>query len=461
LFKKPPEHMPRLDQIDETPVARLVTPDLPWVAKASDTSGLVLGGIYLIAGEPGVGKTTLCMQIAGSLAQNRVKTLYLTTEQSLGELKSVAVRLHATRRRELDRNLTEHLSLENEIRDLEQLPPYLEQHVFTPGGRNYGTKCVILDSIQGYGQSPGDTAKYKALYASIKRAKDTQCTMLLTGHATKASQIAGPKTLEHNVDCVFWFRRAMRTRLLFVPKNRFGRSTLEPIALELDEAGRLSEARHAAAVSAAAHGYTGNSWELAECQAKVSIPRWGAKSELNAPFLPGKRLEQLLIALSTVPDVDISDLSHHITCYLPAGVRYSGEIDFAIAMSLLSSYFRRQVPSGALLVGEVDLSASLRRVNQTYIEDLGSLLRSHAGALGVSDVYIARDSATRMKEQLTPDARSTRSTLFESLRRQERKGTKPPESPGVARVHPIGNVLESIKILWPDLAEVSSALTDS
>jgi DNA repair protein RadA/Sms len=444
--------MPRLDQIDETPVARLLAADLPWLARASDTSGLVPGGIYLVAGEPGVGKTTLCMQIAGSLAREGVKTLYLTTEQSLGELKSAAVRLHASNGGPLDRKLTEHLSLENEIKDLAQLPSYLEEHVFTPGGREHGTACVILDSIQGQGQSAGDTAKYKALYKAIKRAKDTQCTMLLTGHATKANLIAGPKTLEHNVDCVFWFRRALRTRLLFVPKNRFGRSTLEPIALDMDSVGRLAEARHATAVNAAAHAYAGNSWELVECQAKVSIPRWGAKSELNAPFLPAKRVEQLLIALSALKDVDISDLSHHVSCYLPGGIKYSAEIDFAIAMSILSSYFRREVPAGALLVGEVDLSGSIRKVSESYIDDLASLLRGHAGALGVSDVYIARQSATTLNQRL--EAGQTYA-FRDIIRWHDRRGSKPPDSPGPIRVHPVSSMLESINTFWPDLAESS------
>src|SRR5690349_16034025 len=192
--------MPRLDQIDETPVARLLAPDLPWVARASDTSGLVPGGIYLIAGEPGVGKTTLCMQIAGSLAREGIKTLYLATEQSLGELKSIAVRLHATGNGSLNRRMTDHLCLENDVKDLLQLPTYLEQHVYSTDGREHGTKCVILDSIQGQGETAGETGKYKALYKAIKRAKESHCTMLLTGHATKANLIAGPKTLEHNVD---------------------------------------------------------------------------------------------------------------------------------------------------------------------------------------------------------------------------------------------------------------------
>jgi DNA repair protein RadA/Sms len=461
---------------------------LSWLDKASDTSGLVPGGIYLIAGEPGIGKTTLCMQIAGSLAQREVKTLYLTTEQSLHELKTIAMRLHSTDRGAVDPRLNDHLVLDEDVRDLEQLPAYLERHVLTPGGRHYGARCVILDSIQGHGQSAGATAKYRALYRAIKLAKDSHCTALLTGHATKASQIAGPKTLEHNVDCVFWFRRALRTRLLFVPKNRFGRSTLEPIALQMDGAGRLREAPHATAVSRAAHGYTGGSWELAECQAKVSIPDWGAKSELNAPFLPSKRIKQLLIALRTLPDVNISDLSQHITCYLPAGVRYSGEIDFAIAMSLLGSYFQRQMPADALLVGEIDLTASIRRVNQHYIEDLGSLLRDYSSALGVSDVYIARESVAALEAQLklppasafadTPvKGRVTRlsplsarlaAILSENTAmrnpahgagRLERKGTRPVESRGPVCVHPIGTVLEAIKVFWPDLLEVSSAPT--
>jgi hypothetical protein len=93
---------------------------------------------------------------------------------------------------------------------------------------------------------------------------------VLVGHVTKKGQIAGPKDLEHNVDCVLYIRRAFRLR------------------------------PHMAARSTAVHGYAGIGDDLAEGQASVSLPRYGSRPELNAPFLPGKKVRQLLSVLLKV-----------------------------------------------------------------------------------------------------------------------------------------------------------------
>jgi DNA repair protein RadA/Sms len=125
----------------------------------------------------------------------------------------------------------------------------------------------------------------------MQTAKAHGLFVLLLGHVTKEGQIAGPRDLEHNVDVVIYLRHAFRLRLLFVPKNRFGAALLDPLMLMMDERGRLRESPHSPASITIVMGYTGAGAELAEAQSSVGLPRYGTRPQLNAPFLPLKKVK--------------------------------------------------------------------------------------------------------------------------------------------------------------------------
>ena len=147
----------------------------------------------------------------------------------------------------------------------------------------------------------------------------------LVGHITKKGQIAGPKDLEHNADCVLHLRRAFSLRPLFVPKNRFAPAIFDPIVAIMDANGRLTKSKLNAAQSASVYGYAGMGDELAEGQASVSLPKYGSRSGLNAPYLPQKKIRQLIGVLSALKDIDLADLSYQINCYLPKKQSYREE----------------------------------------------------------------------------------------------------------------------------------------
>jgi len=262
--------VPRLDEVTGKGPDLIGVPSLPWLER-SVAPGLIRGGIYLLAGEPGIGKTTLAIQILGDLARQGTKVIYLTTEQGLADLKRAVERIHASGG-SLDQTLRENFLLDDSLNDLADLPRFFARRVLTEGEEYHGSQAIVLDSIQGRGLSAAATQKYRALYEFTENTKAQGLVTILIGHVTKKGQIAGPKDLEHNVDCVLYLRRAFRLRPFFVPKNRFGPAQLDPLVLAMDDRGRLVESPHTTAQSTAVFGYAGIGEDLAEGQASVSLP---------------------------------------------------------------------------------------------------------------------------------------------------------------------------------------------
>jgi DNA repair protein RadA/Sms len=253
---------------------------------------------------------------------------------------------------------------------------------------------------------------------------------ILIGHVTKRGEIAGPRDLEHNVDCVLYLRNAFRLRLLFVPKNRFGPARLDPLVLMMDARGRLVESPHARASSCAVYGYGGVGDDLAEGQASVTLPRYGSRPAFNAPFLPGKKVKQLLSVLNSLDGVDLSNYSYEINCYVPRRQSYRVELDLPLALALLSSYIQRPVPGGALFVGELDLSRTIRPPESGYLTTIASLmLGPQRGRVG--QIYVSNQCATELG------------------RIQIENGG--PRVQEVVRVHGVTTLDQLVSQLWPDL----------
>jgi DNA repair protein RadA/Sms len=291
--------------------------------------------------------------------------------------------------------------MDDSVDDIDTLPKFLARRVLTDGQDYHNTQVLVVDSVQGRGLSAAATQKYRALYEFGENAKAQGLITLLIGHVTKKGQIAGPKDLEHNVDCVIYLRRAFRLRPLFVPKNRFGPAVIDPIVLLMDERGRLIKSPLSAAKSTAVYGYGGMGDELAEGQASVSLPKYGSRPELNAPFLPSKKIKQLLTVLSTLKDVDLADLSYEINCYLPRQQRYREELDLPLSIALLSSYLQQPVDGRTLFVGELDLTRRVRPPEQTYLASLAQLLLGPQSGT-IRRVFLAKEAVGRLSK-MQPD----------------------------------------------------------
>lgn len=358
----------------------------------------IKGGIYLLAGQPGIGKSTLAIQIALDLGRQNQKVLYILTEQSQEELGQRARMLMTSwPSQEIDVALS-HIEPEEGIYDIENLPNFLVPQVLSPSGKYHGTTCIIVDSIQGHGLPSTATKKYKQLYEFSKQCKSAGITLILVAHVTKRGDIAGPKDLEHNVDCVIVMRKAMAFRPMFVPKNRFGPAVLKPVPLQMDKVTTaLSLAPHSDSISTVARSYLGRDPIFPEVQAAVSLPNYGRLGRITAPGLPRKEIEQLANCISQIPDMDIDDLDYSIHCRIPGGRRYQSILGLPLSMALIASYLQKNIPSHHVYIGEIDLLRNVREVPEAIINDLWEAFEAEELPLPVR-IFLPPDSATLLRE---------------------------------------------------------------
>ncbi len=394
--------MPKMIDIEDKGKKGLDIPHLPWLKK-SINSDLIKGGIYLLAGEPGIGKTTLVLQILGDLSRQGVKVLYIPTEQSLSDVKRVVNRIYDLETEEVRLSIGENLYIDT-LNDLTMLPWFLSHRILPSESEYHGCEIIAIDSLQGGGLSTGVGEKYKTLLDFVDTAKGTGITCLFVNHVTKSGEIAGPKALEHAVDCIIYIRRALRLRPLFVPKNRFGPAMLDPLVLIMDEHG-LKESPHVTAKASTVLGYSGIGEDFAEAQAVVTIPRYGSPPGLSAPFLPGKKIKQLLKVLGTLKDIDVVDLSYDVSCYIPGRHGYASVLDLPIIVALLSSYLHQQVDNQTLFIGEVDLTKQIRSPERTYLSGLAEVIvESQPGR--IKRVYLSERFADEFKEMQPQESKS-------------------------------------------------------
>ncbi len=368
-----------------------LTDDLAWLR---DPIGkFVQGGIYLLAGQPGIGKSRLALQLALDLGVQGLPTLYVLTEESKAAIRTRALMMGSSW---AEADLKQAMSLihpEDTVYDIANLPSFLGHQVIAHSGRYHGVQLIIIDSIQGHGLSANATKQYKKLYEFCKLSKAEGVSVLLITHVTKTGAISGPKDLEHNVDCVLYMKKALICRPLFVPKNRFGPAVLQPIPLEMDrKTAILRLSPHSHSVSSVARTFLGRGAGKAEAQAAVSLPNYGTRGQIIAPGLPRKEIEQLLSCISQIPDMDIGDLSYSVQCRLPGERRYRRLLDLPLSMALIASYLHRDIPRHHLYIGELDLLRRVREIPDNIAQDLREAVETGEVQMPVR-IFCPRDSA--------------------------------------------------------------------
>jgi len=192
--------MPKISDIEDKGKKGLDISRLSWLKKAIG-SDMIKGGIYLLAGEPGIGKTTLSLQILGELSRQGIKVLYIPTEQSMSDIKRVFNRLHKSEDDDRALQFGENLYVDT-LDDLKMLPWVLNHQILPLEKEYHGCQIIAIDSLEGGGLSTGVGESYKALMSFIDATKGLGITCLLVNHVTKRGEIAGPKDLEHAVDCI-------------------------------------------------------------------------------------------------------------------------------------------------------------------------------------------------------------------------------------------------------------------
>lgn len=316
--------------------------------------GLVRGSMILLGGEPGIGKSTLSLQVA--LRTEGIKTLYVSGEESPHQIKMRAERLGGDSSECLIYSQT----------DLGDIIAQMKEH--TPD-------LVIIDSIQtihtdSIDSSPGSVSQIRECAALLlKYAKQTDTSIVLIGHITKDGIIAGPKILEHIVDVVLQFEGDNNNiyRILRSIKNRFG-ATFEIGVFEMRGEGLIEvdnpseillshydEPLSGIAVGAAVDGARSY---LIETQALVSTAAYGTPQR-SATGFDGRRLNMLLAVLEK--RVGLKMYQKDVFLNFAGGFKVSDTgLDMGVVVAVLSSYFDRAVKDDTCFAGEIGLSGEIR-----------------------------------------------------------------------------------------------------
>jgi DNA repair protein RadA/Sms len=346
--------------------------------------GLVAGSVTLLGGEPGIGKSTLLLQVAAALAAERV-IVYASGEESVSQIGLRARRLGLSGAQLLlvgDSSLDAILALAAER---------------TPA-------LLVIDSIQTMQlatteSSPGSPLQLRECTAALVRyAKASGCAVILVGHVTKDGSIAGPKLLEHLVDTVLYFESdaASRYRLLRATKNRYG-AVNELGFFAMSDSG-LKEVRNPSAIFLSRHpqpvpgsvvmvARDGGRPLLIEVQALVDRARFGAPRRV-AQGVDANRVSMLLAILSRHAELPLAD--YDVFVNLVGGIEITEtSTDLPLALALASSLRGRALSGAPVVFGELGLTGEVRPVAHGE-ERLRELMK-----LGYTRVILPRDNLPR------------------------------------------------------------------
>lgn len=322
--------------------------------------GIIPGSVTLVGGDPGIGKSTLLLQVSGLLAENGDPVLYVSGEESAQQIKMRAERLGI---KGPNLYILAETNLDRILGHVEQLQPRM--------GVIDSIQAVHLDGLNSSAGSIGQVRECAA--ATLRLAKAIQVPVFIVGHVTKKGSIAGPRVLEHIVDTVLYLEgeRFQSYRLLRGVKNRFG-STNEVGVFEMGEEG-LREISNPSQVflagrelnapgSAIAVTLEGTRPILVEIQALTSRTSFGLPRR-TANGVDFNRLLLLVAVLSKRVGMGLSN--QDVFANVVGGLRV-GEpaADLTLAVAIASSYRNKPVAPDLALVGEIGLSGELRAVGQ-------------------------------------------------------------------------------------------------
>ena len=323
--------------------------------------GLVPGSATLIGGDPGIGKSTLLLQLTCKLAAAGLKAAYISGEESVDQVRMRAQRLGLA-------NASVELGTATNVSNIAASMDGADK-----------PNIMVIDSIQtmflpSLDSAPGTVSQVRATAQElIRAAKNNQVALLIVGHVTKDGAIAGPRVLEHMVDAVLYFEgdRSHHFRILRSVKNRFG-ATDEIGVFEMVEAGLaevpnpselfLADRRDDVTGAVVFAGIEGSRPVLVEIEALVA-PSSLASPRRNVVGWDSNRLAMLTAVLEARCGVPLS--GRDIFLNVAGGLKiYETAADLAVAAALISSVTGRPAPKRTVFFGEVALSAELRQVAQ-------------------------------------------------------------------------------------------------
>ena len=323
--------------------------------------GIVPGSMVLVGGEPGIGKSTLLLQVAAKLTERGMPVLYASGEESAPQIKMRGDRLGGP------------------VGDVRLVAETNLERVLSVARGGDAGKVLMVDSIQTLYMAevegaPGNVGQVRECAARLMRfAKETGTAVVVVGHVTKGGGIAGPKTLEHIVDTVLYFEgeTTLDHRVLRATKNRFG-GVDEIGVFRMTEAGLvgvanpselfLGDRNSAASGSAVTTLIEGSRPILIEIQALATKAGFGTPQRVSTG-LDGRRLALLLAVLDKRAGLSFAMLDTFVN--VVGGMRLVEPAgDLAVAAALASSVYDRALPPDAVFIGEVGLGGEIRPVSQ-------------------------------------------------------------------------------------------------
>lgn len=367
--------MHALNTITTTPKQRMLAGIHEWDRVTG--GGIIPGAFIMLTGDPGIGKSTLLLHIAHQLSKNH-SVLYFSSEESLEQVKLRAERLGCVNSSML---FSDQAHLDDILATAQKHKPDL----------------LIIDSIQNcYTSSstalPGSINQLKeSAFRLMRLAKENTIAVLLSGHITKDGVLAGPKTLEHMVDAVFYLQGDDRwqTRILRAVKNRFG--TVDELGFfEMKENGLqevaninqylLEEITQSPGSALISH-IEGSRPLLLELQALTIATKFGIPQRVVTGI---DQKQVVLIAAILEKYLRINFSGNDIFFKISGSLKIKGSsCDLGIALALLSSYFQQPLPPKSLALGEMSLTGQIKPINN---------IGAHLGEIekfGINELFVA------------------------------------------------------------------------
>ncbi|WP_261807067.1 DNA repair protein RadA [Lapidilactobacillus luobeiensis] len=363
-----------------------VTTEMPELNRVLG-GGIVPGSLILIGGDPGIGKSTLLLQVCGQLQETGEKVLYVSGEESAAQIKLRASRLGV-------KGAKLYLYPETNMTQIRATIAELDP------------KYVVIDSVQTMNEPElnsvvGSVSQIREVTAELMQiAKNEQRTVFVVGHVTKDGAIAGPKILEHMVDTVLYFEGDTHHafRILRSVKNRFG-STNELGIFEMHEDGLqevanpsqlfLEERLAGATGSAVVVAMEGTRPILVEIQALITPTMFG-NAKRTAAGLDHNRVALLMAVLEKRANLMLQNQDAYLKA--TGGVKLDEPaIDLAMALAIASSYRNQEIAPDDCFVGEIGLTGEIRRVNR--IEER----LKEAAKLGFKRAFVPKNNLGGLK----------------------------------------------------------------
>lgn len=351
--------------------------------------GIVIGGLVLVGGDPGIGKSTLLLQMCLRLASSQAKTLYISGEESLRQIKMRAERLG---------DFSGDLLLFSET-DLDIIEEVIEREM---------PSVVIIDSIQtmfreDISSAPGSVSQVRETTATLLRiSKSLGISIFIVGHVTKEGTVAGPRVLEHMVDTVLYFEgdNGAVYRILRAVKNRFG-STNEIGVFEMKGDGLWEvenpseymlqgkpENEAGSVISCSVEGTRPILIEVQAliCRTSFNLPR---RTAAGADY---NRVNLLMAVVEKRLGISMGDCDAYIN--VAGGIRINEPaLDLALVSAIISSYRNQPLNEKVIVFGEVGLTGEVRAVSQAQQRV------SEAAKLGYEACILPRANADSLKKE--------------------------------------------------------------